>query len=358
MASNGKGLKGYMLWKGGKMYALERCRLWKGVYIYPFPSGKVFCFGKRNFEDLSVLPSLKGMAGEMELGARVGGSQNGGNIEGSQNWMGSRNGKERSQNGSRSRMKESQTEPYLKSDEGSWKWMKEESLKSIRRTISMENITLRTPPLPSHSLGRNMEQLSNAKRRPSIVPLQPPELKPQQVPKHREADLPRTPYPMPRTSSKRSVSFSEQDGSEQQGNAKKSRTPRDRTVLSTPPHLANPPSLDLGYPSISLFGDISLVEMIKVWKSLLHQVDWSEIVRDVGGRKKPDVYRDVFKMIMESHIEELLNQGEHREDVKIEFGKRDNEDSDTEGEGFGHSEDDSCFENDESGQRGLYRGRV
>jgi len=69
-----------------------------------------------------------------------------------------------------------------------------------------------------------MEQSSVAgsKRRPSMLSLQPPKLKPpQQMTKHRKADLPRTPYPMPSKGCKRSVSVSEQDDSPQEGEAKK-----------------------------------------------------------------------------------------------------------------------------------------
>jgi len=54
--------------------------------------------------------------------------------------------------------------------------------------------------------------------------------------KHREADLPRTPYPLPSKGGKRSVSFSEQDDSPQGGEAKKRKITGEGGTLSTPPY--------------------------------------------------------------------------------------------------------------------------
>lgn len=193
-----------------------------------------------------------------------------------------------------------------------------------------------------------------------MLSLQPPKLKPpQQMTKHREADLPRTPYPMPSKGGKRSVSFSEQDDSPQEGEAKKRKIARDREILSTPPYLASFPSLDSGYPLISQYGDIPPVELTKAWESILDRVDWSEVVEDAGGTEKPDVYRDVFKTIVESHIRGLLKQVELSKDRNIGFGKGDDEDTDTEsgndssedggGDGFRHFEDNAFLESEESG---------
>ncbi len=53
-------------------------------------------------------------------------------------------------------------------------------------------------------------------------------------------------------------------------------------------------------------------------------------MQKAGGREKPDTYRNVFKTIVHSHIEELLKQEEYGKDMKIELGKRDDEDIDTE----------------------------
>ena len=199
-----------------------------------------------------------------------------------------------------------------------------------------------------------MEQSSVAgtKRKPSMLSLQPPKVKPpQQVCKHREADLPRTPYPMPNKRSERSVSSSEQDDSPQEGEAKKRKIAGEGEIRSTPPHLANFPSLDSGYSLVNQYGGIPLVELMKAWESILDQVDWSEVVQDAGGREKPHVYRDVFKMIVESHIGGLLKQNERSKDINIEFGKRDDEDTDTDSgeDAFRQFEDNKFLESDESG---------
>lgn len=71
---------------------------------------------------------------------------------------------------------------------------------------------------------------------------------------------------------------------------------------------------------------------MKAWESILDQVGWSQ-VEDAGGRETPDVYRDEFKMMIESHIGGLLKQAERGKGINIEFGKRDDEDTHTESEG-------------------------
>ncbi len=207
-----------------------------------------------------------------------------------------------------------------------------------------------------------MEQPSVAgtKRKPSMLSLQPPKHKPpQQMTKHREADLPRTPYPMPSKGCKRSVSFSEQDDSPPEGEPKKRKTAGDGGILSTPPYLASFPSLDSGYTPASQYRGIPPVELMKAWESILDQVDWSEVVQDAGGRERPDIFRSVFKNIVQSHIEELLKQEECRKDINIEFSKRDDEDTDTESgndssedggaDGFRHFEDNTFLESEGSG---------
>ncbi|KAL9132038.1 MAG: hypothetical protein Q9217_000166 [Psora testacea] len=59
-------------------------------------------------------------------------------------------------------------------------------------------------------------------------------------------------------------------------------------------------------------------------ESILEQVDWSEVVLDAEGKKKPAIYRDFFKTIIQAHIKGLLKQEECR-DIHIECGKRDDE---------------------------------
>jgi len=83
------------------------------------------------------------------------------------------------------------------------------------------------------------------------------------------------------------------------------------------------------------------------------------VVQEAGGREKPNTYRNIFKMIVHSHIEKMLNQEEYGKDMKIELGKRDDEDTDTEsrndssekggGDGFRYFEDNTFLESDESG---------
>jgi len=207
-----------------------------------------------------------------------------------------------------------------------------------------------------------MEQSSVAgsKRRPNMLSLQPPKLKPpQQMTKHRKADLPRTPYPMPSKGGKRSVSFSEQDDSPQEGESKKRKIAGEGEILRTPPYLANFPSLEFYYPPASQDRVIPPLELMKAWKSILDQIDWSKVVEEAGGREKPDTYRNVFKTIVHSHIEEQLKQEEYGKDTKIVLGKRDDEDTDTDsgndssedggGDGFRHLGDNTFLESDESG---------
>ena len=58
---------------------------------------------------------------------------------------------------------------------------------------------------------------------------------------------------------------------------------------------------------------------MKVWGSILDQVNWSEVVQVAGGREKPDIYREVFRTIVHSHIEELKREA-YRKDMQIELG--------------------------------------
>lgn len=182
--------------------------------------------------------------------------------------------------------------------------------------------------------------------------LQPPKLKPpQQVCKHREADLPRTPYPIPSNRSERFVSSSEQDDSPKEEKAKKQKIAGEGEIWSTPPYLANFLSLDFGYFLVNQYGGITLIELMKGWESILDQVDWSKVVQDGGRREKPYVYRDVLKMIVESHIRGLLKQKERGKDINIDFGKLDDEDTDTDGgeDTFRQFEDNKILGSNECG---------
>ena len=192
-----------------------------------------------------------------------------------------------------------------------------------------------------------------------MLSLQPTKLKPpQQMTKHSKADLPRTPYPIPSKGGKRSISFREQDDSPQEGEAKKRKIAGEGGTLSTPPYLASfPSSPESGCPP-SRYRVISPVELKKAWGSILDQVDWSEVVQEAEGRENANIFRDVFKTIVHSHIEELLKQKEYGKTMKIKLGKLNHEDTDTEsgndcseggGDDFRHLEDNTFLESDESG---------
>lgn len=51
---------------------------------------------------------------------------------------------------------------------------------------------------------------------------------------------------------------------------------------------------------------ISPTELLTASKSIIGQVNWSEVVLDVVGRGRPAFYRDAFEKILRLHIEELL----------------------------------------------------
>jgi len=192
-----------------------------------------------------------------------------------------------------------------------------------------------------------------------MLSLQPPKLKsPQQITKHREANLSRTLYPMPSKGWKRSVSFSEEENSSQEEEAKKRKTAGYKALLSTPSHLASFSSLDSEYSSVSQRHGIPSMKLMKAWEFILDQVDWSEVMQDAEEREKLNIYRDVFQTIVQVHVEEQLKQEECREDMIFEHSKRDDENIDTEsgndssengaGDGFQHFEDNTFVKSDES----------
>ena len=100
---------------------------------------------------------------------------------------------------------------------------------------------------------------------------------------------------------------------------------------------------------------------MKAWELILDQVDWSEVVQETGWRENPDTYRDIFKIIIYSYIEDLLKWEEYGKDMKIELGKRDNKDTDTEsrnnsnedsnGDSFRYFEDNIFLESNKSRYR-------
>lgn len=111
-----------------------------------------------------------------------------------------------------------------------------------------------------------MEQSSvtNLKRKPSMLSLQPPKLRsPQQLTKNSKASLPRTSYSLPIKRDKRSVSFSEQDDSPREKKAKKRKITKKKGILSTPPNLASFSLFESRYSPASQYRVIFPIKLIK-----------------------------------------------------------------------------------------------
>ena len=54
---------------------------------------------------------------------------------------------------------------------------------------------------------------------------------------------------------------------------------------------------------------ISPTELLTAPRSIISQVNWSDVVLDVVGRERPALYRDAFEKILRLHVEELLKPG-------------------------------------------------
>ena len=83
------------------------------------------------------------------------------------------------------------------------------------------------------------------------------------------------------------------------------------------------PSTDAEYSNTNVHYNISSAELITASKSIIDQVNWSEVVLDVVGREKPVIYRNAFEKILRLHIKELLNQGTTSERKKIQSQEED-----------------------------------
>lgn len=68
-------------------------------------------------------------------------------------------------------------------------------------------------------------------------------------------------------------------------------------------------SLDTEQHRTNLRYNISPTELIAASKSIIEQVNWSEVVLDVVGRERPVFYRNAFEKILRLHVKELLSQG-------------------------------------------------
>ena len=64
-----------------------------------------------------------------------------------------------------------------------------------------------------------------------------------------------------------------------------------------------------------------------VVKSILNQVDWSEVALNVVEKEKPTIYWDAFEKLIQNHIEKIIKQEEYREDKSSNQGKREKEDT-------------------------------
>lgn len=76
-----------------------------------------------------------------------------------------------------------------------------------------------------------------------------------------------------------------------------------------------PPSHDK-HDRTSMRYKVSPTELVTASKSILNQVNWSEVALDVVGRERPALYRDAFEKILRLHVEELLTQKD-REEKKL-----------------------------------------
>ena len=187
------------------------------------------------------------------------------------------------------------------------------------------------------------------KRKHPILDLQSPS-------QYHSIYLPRTPYPMP---NKRSLPSRGQEDSSKDREAKKSKIAGNGDTLSIPAHLANFPSHDSGYPLYNQYGQFLAVELMKVWESILNQIDWPKVKQDSGVRESSDTYRYFFETIVHPYVEQLLKQEEYKREMTVEFGDRDYEDTSAESEsnsseggvedGSQHFEDNISLDSNDSG---------
>ncbi len=159
----------------------------------------------------------------------------------------------------------------------------------------------------------NQLNIMGPKRRLTNLHLQPSYLN--STYKRPEANRPGTPYPMPTNRWKRSASFIGQDDAPKNEETKKRKTTNNSLVSF--------PSLDSEHPP----SNISPMKLTWALRSILNQVDWSEVALDVVGNEKPTIYRNAFKKLIQAHIEEVLRQDGYREDRPIKQGKREEEDT-------------------------------
>ena len=198
-----------------------------------------------------------------------------------------------------------------------------------------------------------MDQLrvAGTRRKPNNLLFKLPKPKsPRGSNKNLEADLPRTPFPVPMHKLKRSASFSGQDYALEEGEVKRRKTVGEEGIVITTPCLMSSTSLGSRHFSASM-RCISSVELTKAWESIFIRVDWSEVVLDVVGNETSAFYQEAFEKTLQARIKELLKQGGCKGGMCIDCCEKDEEDSqDTENTG---SEDDRSDDDSVNGSEHL-----
>jgi hypothetical protein len=116
----------------------------------------------------------------------------------------------------------------------------------------------------------------------------------------KDIERPRTPYPFDNNQWMSVNPLDKPDGL----GAKRRRLPNGEYVTFASINI-DPPSHVEHNPTTMRY-KISPTELLTASKSIMDQVNWSEVVLDVVGRERPAFYRDAFEKILRLHIEELL----------------------------------------------------
>jgi len=175
-------------------------------------------------------------------------------------------------------------------------------------------------------LKSNQLSAAGMKRKPSDLILELPEPgTPPRTKKYPRTDLPRTPYPVSRNDWECSMPLNGLDDAQEEGEIRKRKIVRKAEVASMSSPQESCPSLGTGNTPTSLRLDISPTELMRALKSMLNQVNWSEVVLDIAGKERSTAYRNAFEKVVKAQVEEML----------VEY------------EGDGNDEDDEDDESDE-----------
>ena len=99
------------------------------------------------------------------------------------------------------------------------------------------------------------------------------------------------------------------DDAQEEGEIRKRKIIRKAEVASMSSPLKSCPSLVTGNSPTSLRLDISPTELTRALKSMLNQVNWSEVVLDIAGKERSTADRNAFEKIVKAQVEEMLEQG-------------------------------------------------